>query len=480
MVFGQAEIAALLPYLVLSGGIVLVLLVTAFARSHQRIMLVTAGTIAISLFTSGYSMVQAPRYSGALLIMDQTTIFLSCLILFSSLCITLFSHRYFEPHTVLREEFYILLMIATLGGIVVASSAHFASLFLGIELIGVPFSAMAAYLKFRERSVEAGFKYLVLGGVASAILLFGIALIYAGSGSLSFDAIRSPLIVHAARSGWIVIGLCLLLAGISFKLGLVPFHMWTPDVYEGAPVPAAAFIATVSKVAVAGVLLRIVPPGLIAGNAVLFGMVTILSIASMTLGNLLALAQNNVKRILAYSSISHYGYLLVAFLSPGPQAAAAILFYLAAYTATTLGAFGVVSVLSDRSADAEELSSYTGLAWRRPWIAIAFTISILSLLGIPLTAGFVAKFIVIVAGIEASQLALVIILIVNTAVGAFYYIRIVMTMFLRHDEAPASITGQEPGHSPILAAMVIGIQAAIVLLFGMFPQLILRLFQQLP
>jgi NADH-quinone oxidoreductase subunit N len=262
---------------------------------------------------------------------------------------------------------------------------------------------------------------------------------------------------------------------MGFKLALVPFHLWTPDVYQGAPAPISGFIATVSKVAVAALLVRLFTLMNIHAYRPLLLLFTAIALASMVVGNLLALLQNNVKRILAYSSIAHLGYLLVAFLAGGPLGVTAVTFYLVAYAVTTLGAFGVISVLSVEKGDADRLDQYRAIFWRRPWVSGIFVATLLSLAGMPLTAGFVAKFYLVVAGVGSALWLLVITLVVTSGAGLFYYLRIIATMFSSERDvsevAPAA-SSVSPAGAAILAAL-----SLLLLYLGVSPTPLIRMIQ---
>ena len=323
---------------------------------------------------------------------------------------------------------------------------------------------MIAYLRKRERSDEAGIKYLILAAFSSAFLLFGMALIYTATGTMEFNALSGYFSSFPDLPILVVSGVGLLVVGAGFKLGVVPFHMWTPDVYEGAPAPVTAFIATVSKGGMVVLLVRFFLA--IAGFRfpAVITIFTIISIASMFAGNILALRQQNVKRILAYSSIAHLGYLLVAFIAANALGVEAVGFYLMAYFATSLGAFGVVTVLSDAGGDAEHMDDYRGLLWRRPALAGIFIITLLSLAGIPLTAGFIGKFYLIASGVGTNQWLLVVLLVVNSVIGLFYYMRIVGVMF------ESSETGRVHAIGYVGSAVTLFLLAASLVWFGVNPQ----------
>ena len=471
----HADLLAVLPHVVLAAGTIAALITAAFARRHGTVMYVAVTTLLFSFLSLWIVFPHLPSALTDLFFFDGVSTLSSGLVLFASLCVALVAYPYFMMRAIPAREFFILLMLATLGCLVIVSSSHFASLFLGIELVGIPLVVMGAYQRGDPTGIEVGFKYLILAGVSSAVLLFGIALLYAGSGSLAFGPALAPLAHPAAQTPLIHIGAALLISGIGFKLALVPFHLWAPDVYHGAPAPVTLFVATASKAAVITALLRLFPPAFIDGDRFLFMLFSLLAVSSMTVGNLLALRQQNVKRMLAYSSIAHSGYLLVAFLSSGILAYTAILLYLVFYVITNLCAFGVVSLLSGRGSDADDLDDYAGLSWRKPWLALILTISILSLLGIPLTAGFIAKFSVVTAGMASTHLALVLALVINTAVSAYYYLRVIMAMYI----GPEDVLSVEIRHAerrvPIIGACLVSFQAGLLLFIGIAPQYLLQL-----
>jgi NADH-quinone oxidoreductase subunit N len=328
---------------------------------------------------------------------------------------------------------------------------------------------MIAYPNLQELPLEAGIKYLVLAASSAAFLLFGMALVYAELGTMEFPRMAALFAAVPDANLYLLLpGLTLILTGIGFKLGVVPFHMWTPDVYEGAPAPVTAYIATVSKGAVFALLLRyFYESGSIRLPKVVL-VVSIIAIASMVGGNLLALLQNNIKRILAYSSVAHLGYLLMAFLCAGTLGLSAATFYLVAYFITTLGAFGIVSVLSNAERDSDNLEDYRGLFWRRPALAGIFTASLLSLAGIPLTAGFLGKFYIVAAGASSANWSMIVVLVVTSVIGLFYYLRIVSALFgqpLQGGSASPSLS------SPLSLAdgLVLALLVALLIWFGVYP-----------
>jgi NADH-quinone oxidoreductase subunit N len=339
------------------------------------------------------------------------------------------SYAYFEQREERKEEYYILLVLGAMGALILAISKHFASLFLGLEILSVTLYSMVAYLRKRPRSDEAGIKYLMVSAFSSAFLLFGMALVYLLTGTMDFSGIASYMNSLSTMPVVLLAGFGLMVVGVGFKLAIVPFHLWAADVYEGAPVPVDAFIASVSKGGMVILLVRFFNEVKGYNFYPLVVIFSVMAVASMLIGNLLALRQNNVKRILAYSSIAHMGYLLVAFLAGGNLGVEAVTFYLVAYFITSVAAFGIMAMLSDHDRDAEWVEDYKGLFWRKPWTAAALTTVLLSLAGIPLTAGFIGKFYLLAAGVNNGVWWLVFFLVGGSVVGLFYYIRIIATMF---------------------------------------------------
>jgi NADH-quinone oxidoreductase subunit N len=468
-----ADLSALLPLIIIAATSIVVMLVIAFSRNHKLTAVLTLAGLALAGASLAAASCVVPRRITPLFILDHYGLFYTGLIITASFVVAALSYSYLEIHEGHREEFYVLLLLATLGCAVLAGSTHFASLFLGVEILSVSLYALAAYLRHSDRSIEAGVKYLILAAVSSAFILFGMALVYAEIGGMEFAQIASRAASPEVHGLPFTAGLTMIITGLGFKLAVVPFHLWTPDVYEGAPAPVTAFVATVSKGAVFAFVLRYFSLVDIHAHRSLFVIFTIIAIASMFTGNLLALLQDNVKRILAYSSISHLGYLLVTLLASGAMAVIATAFYLTAYFITTLGAFGVVTVLSEKNRDADSMDDYRGLAWRRPWIAGVLTAMLLSLAGIPLTAGFVGKFIVVAAGVGSALWLLIIILVVNSAISLFYYLRIIVAVYSRTKEEEEATPALSLSGSAALATLTV-----LLVWLGVYPGPVIELIKK--
>lgn len=475
------DLIALLPLLILATAVLAILLIIAFRRHHGLVTAATAAGLILTLASLPMAASVIPRRVTPLLIVDHYTLFFMGLILMATLVVVVLAYGYLRGRRGRHEELYLLLLLAALGGSALAGSQHFASFFLSLELLSVSLFALIAYPGYARHPLEAGVKYLVLAGVSSSFLLFGMALIYAELGTMDFSAMSERLLaMDYLYSPYLLAGLAMIITAVGFKLSLVPFHLWTPDVYEGAPAPVTAFLTTVSKGSVFALLLRYIVETDAYRYQSLLLMLSLIAAASMLVGNLLALLQNNVKRILAYSSIAHFGYLLVALLAGGALAVEAVSYYLVAYFVMTLGAFGIITLLSgpewsvthwERSA----LDDYRGLFWQRPWLAGSFTTMLLSLAGIPLTAGFVGKFYVLAVGAEATLWSLLIVLIIGSTIGLFYYLRIIVVMTL----SPVS---SRPGYPALgRAAMLSGI-TLIILTFllvglGIYPSPLIELIK---
>jgi NADH-quinone oxidoreductase subunit N len=470
----KTDLFALLPFLILSATAVVVMLVIAFRRSHLTVCIVTLAGLALSFLSLFPVAHVSPREVTPLMIIDGYSLFYTGLIVAAAFFVTLLSFGYLANRKGNREEYYLILVLATLGSVVLTASRHFASFFLGLEILSVSLYVLIAYYRDAEKNLEAGIKYLILAAFSAALLLFGMALVYAELGTMEFGKIVMMSSAGGHYNVLLLSGFALIVVGIGFKLGVVPFHMWTPDVYEGAPAPVTAFIATVSKGAMFALLIRYFGGFDIRYYPPLFLIFTIVAIASMLAGNLLALFQKNVKRILAYSSIAHLGYLLVAFEAGGARGVTAATFYLVAYFVTTLGAFGIVTVLSGKAKEAEDLEEYRGLAWRRPWLSLLFTGILLSLAGMPLTAGFIGKFYVAAAGVGAYLWLQVIVLVVSSAIGLFYYLRVINTLHTREkgEKIRVSAASLPFGAGLALAAIVL-----LLVFLGVYPSPLVEIIQ---
>ncbi|MGH9396639.1 MAG: NADH-quinone oxidoreductase subunit N [Terriglobia bacterium] len=469
------ELFTLLPLLILGGASIVVMMAIAVRRSHVLTVTLTLIGLAAAFASLFWVAPRAPQQVSSLLIIDKYALFYMGLVIAATFAVALLCYGYFERHEGDPEELYVLLLIAALGSAVLVASSHFISFFLGLELLSVALYALTAYLRTRRFPLEAGIKYLILAASSAAFLLFGMALIYSQLGTMDFAKIRELVLSSpGANHAILLAGTALIITGFGFKLALVPFHLWTPDIYEGAPAPVTAFVATVSKGAMFALLLRYFSWSGSHHLGAVFLVFTIIAIASMIAGNVLAMMQDNVKRILAYSSIAHMGYLLVAFQAGGELAAQAVAFYLVAYFITTIGAFGVISVMSNKNRDADDIADYRGLFWRRPVLAAIFTAMLLSLAGIPLTAGFVGKFYIITAGTSSAIWLLVFVLIISSVFGLYYYLRVLVAMYsgLAHghgEEAEGAATSSLVPTLSLSGGIVLAVLTILLVWVGVYP-----------
>lgn len=465
---------AMLAAVILSVASLVLMMQIAFWRNTTVSWILTVITILAAMLALVPMSEVVPLNVTPILISDGYSVFFSLLILFSTLVIALLAKDYLTDRAGENEEFYLLLILAALGGLILVSATHLASFLLGLELLGVALYALIAYPERGHLPLEAAIKYLVLSGAASAILLFGFALIYAALGTLAFKDMGAALSTISSADTQLIIlmGTAMVFTGLGFKLSLVPFHMWTPDVYQGSPSPVTGFLATVSKGAIFAGLLRLFIDAQLYQYQGLMLALSAVAVASMLAGNLLALQQTNLKRLLAYSSIAHMGYLVIIMVVCGALnetdlAIESASFYLAAYIVTSLAAFALLTIISINE-ETEEIDDIKGLFWRQPLLALALTIAMLSLAGIPLTAGFIGKFYIFTAGIKGSLWVLLGALVIGSGIGIYYYLRVVFAMT---KNAPADdATNSFPSTVSMVGKFVICLLIILMLYLGVLPQ----------
>lgn len=482
MTITTETLIALMPLLIVGLTVVVVMLSIAWRRNYKLSTLLTLTGLLISLFaTLITSQTQSNIvHVGRLLNIDFYSSFYTTLILLSAIATSVFGYSWLKSYPDNKEEFNLMLLISTMGGVLLSSASHLATLFVGIELLSLPMFGLIGYAFRRDRSLEAAIKYMVLSATASSFLVFGMALLYAANGDLTFATLGSQFI-KAFGMPLQLAGLGLLLVGFGFKLSLVPFHMWTPDVYEGAPAPVSGFLATAGKIAALSVLGRFFLTAPVAVNYSVSFIISLLAFCSILLGNLLAIKQNNVKRIMGYSSISHLGYMLIALViirqttQAGDllNASEALAVYLVGYLLSSIVAFGVISMVSSpyQNEDVDMIAQFKGLFWKNPIYALCLAVMMLSLAGIPLTVGFIGKFYVIAIGAMEGLWWLLAALIAGSAMGLYYYLRIAVTLFQPRGE------NEEPINcvtSPLATAIII-VATLFVLIWGIFPGMLSQL-----
>ncbi|WP_040491817.1 NADH-quinone oxidoreductase subunit N [Ilumatobacter nonamiensis] len=474
---------ALSPLLTLVGGALLLMVVGALTPQWPRGLYAfvsamiggAAGVLAIFNWDDISDNGPATLVGGALAF-DTFAMWSTIVISGAVVLVSMLADEYIRDTPNDGPEIYALLLVAAAGGIVMASANDLIVLFLGLETLSLAFYVLAASNRRSDASAESGLKYFLLGGFASAFFLYGIALVYGATGSTNIGEMVTSL-ANRGDSGNDVLalaGIALLLVGLGFKIAAAPFHVWTPDVYQGAPTPITAFMASAGKAAAFGALIRVLISGLPSFRDDWQPIIWVLAVASLVVGSFLAVVQRNVKRMLAYSSVSHAGFILVgveaaahtAGEADGGMGISSVQLYLLLYSVIVIGSFGVVALVA-READAD-LSVFDGLAKRKPLLAGAFTIFLLAQAGVPFTTGFIAKFGVIQAGVDAESYGLAIIAMVTAVIAAFVYLRIMVAMWQKdvEDDAPAITV-------PVSAAIAIGFAAVFTLVAGLYPSLLI-------
>lgn len=477
MTITPQQLIALLPLLIVGLTVVVVMLSIAWRRNHffnATLSVIGLNVALLSLWFVGQA---GAMDVTPLMRVDGYAMFYTGLVLLASLATCTFAYPWLQGYPDNKEEFYLLVLIAALGGILLATANHMAALFLGIELISLPLFGLVGYAFRQKRSLEASIKYTILSAAASSFLLFGIALVYAQTGNLGFESIGKSLADGMLHAPLLLVGFGMMVVGLGFKLSLVPFHLWTPDVYQGAPAPVSTFLATASKIAIFAVVMRLFLMAPVGQNEALRVVLGIIAFISILFGNLMALRQSNIKRLLGYSSIAHLGYLLVALiaLQSDSMSTEAVGVYLAGYLFASLGAFGVVSLMSSpySGPDAESLFSYRGLFWHRPVLSAVMTVVMLSLAGIPMTLGFIGKFYVLAVGVDSQLWWLTGAVVVGSAIGLYYYLRVMVSLYLHQPPRYNRDTSANWGYTA--GGIVVLISALLVVVLGLWPQPLINL-----
>jgi NADH-quinone oxidoreductase subunit N len=458
------------PELILCGAALLLLMVGAFAGRERAVVVLWLSVLA--MVAAAAAILFTERNAGGafnnLFIVDRFGDFMKLLVLLGAGLTTILSLHFIQREEMVRFEFPVLLLFATLGMLLMISANNLISLYMGLELQSLSLYVVAAFRRDSLRSSEAGLKYFVLGGFSSAFLLYGIAFVYGATGSTNLVRINAFLADNVPTdNGLLLLGFGFMLVGLGFKVAAVPFHSWTPDVYQGSPTPVVAFMASGIKAAGFAGLIRVF--------VLTFGtyrldwqpIVYVLAVLSLFVGAVVAIVQSDVKRMLAYSSISHAGFILVGVEVATDDGIAAVLFYLAAYTFMVAGSFGVVALVARRGDNRTSLDDYRGLARTNPQLAFFFTVFLLAQAGVPFTVGFFAKFYVISAAADAESFALALIAMVSAVIAAFLYLRIIVAMYMSDPVGD----DQERIEVPFGAGLAIGLCFAVTLFFGIFPGL---------
>lgn len=477
MNFSLIDLAPASAEIFLLGAVCVILVADLFVSDERRYL--TYGLTQIALVVtaiiamSGINAPPAYAFSN-LFVADAFSRVLKIGVCLSVAVGLVYSRSYLQPRGMYRGEYFMLALFATLGMLVMISANHFLALYLGLELMSLSLYAMVALERDSARSTEAAMKYFVLGALASGMLLYGMSMVYGATGSLGIGDVIASVQTGQANSTIIKFGLVFIVAGIGFKLGAVPFHMWVPDVYQGAPTSVTLMIGTAPKLAAYAFIVRLLVEALGADQLLVEWrqMLVLLSVASLILGNVVAIAQTNLKRMLAYSAISHMGFLLLGILSGTTQGYGAAMFYVCAYVIMGLGAFGMILLMSRKGFEAEELDDFKGLNQRHPWYAFVMLVMMFSMAGVPPTVGFWAKLAVLEAVVSIDFVWLAVLAVLLSLVGAFYYLRVVKLMYF--DEPPQ----REAMQVGVDCRILMTANGIAVLVLGMMPGALLAICER--
>jgi NADH-quinone oxidoreductase subunit N len=446
----------------------LTLLVGVFVKGQKfkniTYLLVQLSLIVVTLLTLPHFGKQPVIALNGFFIMDNLAVLLKITIYVSGFFAFLYSRVYLRTKNIPVNEYYVLGLFSILGMMILVSSYNFLSLFLGLELTTLPIYAMVALQRDSTVCSEAGVKYFVIGTMASGMLLYGMSMLYGVTGTIGIDEVAAAIMNIATQGRLILIlGLVFVVVGIAFKLGAVPFHMWVPDVYEGAPSSVTLFIASATKVAGLGMAIRLLVNAMPNLHIEWQQQLVLVSVLSIAIGNIIAIVQSNLKRMLAYSAIAHIGYMSLGLLSGTPGGYAAATFYIISYAIMTLGAFGMIVILSKAGYEMENIDDFKGLNSRNPWLACMMMLIMFSLAGIPPSVGFMAKVGVLEAVIDIHMVWLAVVAIVFAVVGSYYYIRVVKVMYFEEPDVTTAIT------CPLDMRVAMTVNSLAVLMLGIFP-----------
>jgi len=405
-------------------------------------------------------------------VVDRLAILLKLFIYVMSFASFVYARQYIEERKMLRGEYYILGLFCVMGMSVMASAYSLLTIYLGLELLSLPLYAMVASYKDSQQAIEAAMKYFIMGALASGLLLYGISILYGLTGSISIPGIAQA--IHTAPSSTVMLALIFIMAALIFKFGAVPFHMWVPDVYQGAPTTVTLFIASAPKIAAFGITMRILVQGMPSLHIAWEQILIVIAVLSMFMGNLLAIVQANIKRMLAYSSIAHIGYTLLGIIA-GPNSQhgySAALFYISTYVLVAVGAFGIISLLSRSGLELDKLEDYRGLNARSPWLAFMMLLLMFSMAGVPPTVGFFAKLGLLVSLVEAHLVWLAVAALIFALIGAYYYLRVVMLMYF---EEPTEAYARTPVVLSPDMMIAVTINGIAVLALGILPSTLIEL-----
>lgn len=472
MNFALTDLLPVLPEIFVLSMLCFILILDLFLADDLRFISygLTLLTLAGAAIITAATFTQTPVLAFSNMFVDDALSDMLKLMLYGVVAtVLIYARGYIQARGLYRGEFFVLMLFAMLGMMVMISGSHFLTLYLGLELLSLSLYALVALQRDSRVATEAAMKYFVLGAIASGMLLYGLSMIYGATGTLDIANLATTLPNVNHLNTVLVFGLVFTIAGLAFKLGVVPFHMWIPDVYQGAPTAVTLFIGTAPKIAAFAFVMRLLIAGLGGLATDWQPMLALMALLSMAIGNITAIAQTNIKRMLAYSTISHMGFLLLGFLAASTNGYNAAMFYVLVYVLMSLGGFGMILLLSRAGFEADQLNDFKGLNQRSPWYAFLMLLLMVSMAGIPPTVGFYAKLSVLQAALQAGYLWLVVAAVLMSVIGAFYYLRIVKLMYFDEPLDATPIQAQ-PDMSVLLS-----INALAVLALGIMPQSLMTL-----
>ena len=463
----QTDLLAALPEMFVLGMAMFILLIDLFLKPSNRIAIFVLSQI--TLFGAAFITVATHHPSvtyafSGMFVDDAFADVIKLMIYLGSSLLLVYTRQYISLRGMFRGEFYALTLFSIAGMMIMVSGQHFLTLYMGLELLSLCLYALVALDRDNPKATEAAMKYFVLGALASGMLLYGMSMMYGATGSLNLSEVASALLNGSQDRPVLVLGLVFIVAGLAFKLGAVPFQMWVPDVYEGSPTATTLLIGSVTKLAAFAFVIRLLTQGLFVLAVDWQGMLVIMAVMSIIVGNITAIAQTNLKRMFAYSTISHVGFLMYGLMSVSLNGYASAMLYILAYMLMTLAGFGMILLLSRKGFEADKLDDLKGLNQRSPWFAFMMLITMFSMAGVPPTIGFYAKFAVLQAALQAGLLWLVVFAVLMAVIGAFYYLRIVKLMYFDEPKDRKAID------APIEMKLMLSINAFGLLLLGLFPQ----------
>ncbi len=464
MNFNITELIPMLPEIFLLSMLSIILIVDVMLKDSQRAVTYVLTLLALVgcawLTFKGHNSGPVHAFSG-LFVSDAMSVVLKLFLYIAVAFMLVYTRSYLQARDLFKGEFYVLTMFATLGMMVMISASHFLTLYLGLELLSLSLYAMVALQRDSAVATEAAMKYFVLGAIASGMLLYGMSMVYGSTGSLLLSDVSVALQEGVGQKVPLTFGLVFIVAGLAFKLGVVPFHMWVPDVYHGAPTAVTLFISSAPKLAAFALSIRLLVQGLEVLHADWRDMLVLLAVLSMAIGNIAAIAQSNIKRMLAYSTISHMGFLLLGILAGSQNGYSAAMFYSVVYAMMSLGGFGMILLLSRQGFESDNLDDLKGLNQRSPWVAFLMLLLMFSMAGIPPTVGFYAKLSVLQAVVEAGMVWLAVVAVLFSLIGAFYYLRVIKLMYFDEPVQTAPIEAPSDMRLALsangLAMLVLGI-----------------------